>query len=291
MNIHHLELFYYVARHGGISEAVRNIPYGIQQPAVSGQIIRLEEFLGTPLFRRRPFGLTPIGQELYAFIKPFFENLQAMGDKLRGGIAQCIRIGGSEIVLRDHLPGVLQRLQKGFPKLKATLREGYHPQLLHLLQNQEIDLAITLLGGKPPTGITALELFKLPLVLLVPKHSKIKHAQELWQQDRINDTLITVPANEPMWKGFQQGLARLKVDWPTGIEITTVDLIQNYVASGYGIGLSVGIPKAKCHPQVRILPLEGFAPIDFGVLWQGKLTPIMEACIEILKDTAKALMT
>src|SRR5438132_4306060 len=26
MNIHHLELFYYVARHGGISEAVRNIP-------------------------------------------------------------------------------------------------------------------------------------------------------------------------------------------------------------------------------------------------------------------------
>jgi hypothetical protein len=29
---HHLELFYYVARFGGISEAVRNIPYGIQQP-------------------------------------------------------------------------------------------------------------------------------------------------------------------------------------------------------------------------------------------------------------------
>ncbi len=46
MNIHHLELFYYVARHGGISEAVRNMPYGIQQPAMSGQIIQLEEFLG-----------------------------------------------------------------------------------------------------------------------------------------------------------------------------------------------------------------------------------------------------
>ena len=59
MNIHHLELFYYVARHGGISEAVRNIPYGIQQPAVSGQIAQLEEFLGTTLFHRRPFSLTP----------------------------------------------------------------------------------------------------------------------------------------------------------------------------------------------------------------------------------------
>ena len=50
MNIHHLELFYYVARHGGITEAVRNIPYGIQQPAVSGQLIQLEEFLGRPCF-------------------------------------------------------------------------------------------------------------------------------------------------------------------------------------------------------------------------------------------------
>ena len=29
MNVHHLELFYYVARHGGIMEAVRNMPYGI----------------------------------------------------------------------------------------------------------------------------------------------------------------------------------------------------------------------------------------------------------------------
>ena len=38
MNVHHLELFYYVARHGGISAAVRYIPYGIQQPAVSGQM-------------------------------------------------------------------------------------------------------------------------------------------------------------------------------------------------------------------------------------------------------------
>src|SRR6266852_8731749 len=75
MNIHHLELFYYVAKHGGISEAVRNIPYGIQQPAVSGQVIQLEEFLGVTLFQRRPFALTPAGKDLYDFIHPFFENI------------------------------------------------------------------------------------------------------------------------------------------------------------------------------------------------------------------------
>ncbi len=59
MNVHHLELFYFVAKHGGIMPAVRNIPYGIQQPAVSAPVAQLEEFLGVTLFPRRPFALTP----------------------------------------------------------------------------------------------------------------------------------------------------------------------------------------------------------------------------------------
>ena len=30
VNIHHLELFYYVAKYEGITAAVRKMPYGIQ---------------------------------------------------------------------------------------------------------------------------------------------------------------------------------------------------------------------------------------------------------------------
>src|SRR5215472_4238789 len=98
MNIHHLELFYYVARHGGITEAVRNIPYGIQQPAVSGQVAQLEEYLGVVLFQRRPFALTPAGQKLYTYIQPFFANLDNISSELQGGKAQHVRIGASTIV-------------------------------------------------------------------------------------------------------------------------------------------------------------------------------------------------
>src|SRR3954462_2493834 len=86
MNVHHLELFYYVARHGGISAAVRHIPYGIQQPAVSGQMRALEENTGTRLFERSPFRLTPAGEKLFAHVRPFFENLDAVADDLREGV-------------------------------------------------------------------------------------------------------------------------------------------------------------------------------------------------------------
>src|SRR6266480_3004623 len=91
MNIHHLELFYYVARHGGIVPAVRNMPYGIQQPAVSGQIARLEESLGTKLFNRRPFALLPPGIELYEFIA------QKFGETFPAGTL-FVNISGSLII-------------------------------------------------------------------------------------------------------------------------------------------------------------------------------------------------
>src|SRR5215218_11229320 len=85
MNVHHLELFYYVAKHAGISAAVRHIPYGIQQPAVSGQMRALEENTGAQLFERSPFRLTPAGEKLFAHVQPFFENLDAVEADLRGG--------------------------------------------------------------------------------------------------------------------------------------------------------------------------------------------------------------
>lgn len=87
MNVHHLELFYYVARHGGISQAVRNMPYGIQQPAMSGQIIHLEEFLGVTLFQRRPFQLTAAGEDLPVH-RTVFSNINSTADRLRGGVSQ-----------------------------------------------------------------------------------------------------------------------------------------------------------------------------------------------------------
>jgi len=272
-------------------QAVRNIPYGIQQPAVSGQVARLEEDLGVTLFHRRPFSLTPQGKELYDFIRPFFDNLTLTAEKLQGGIAQHLRVAASEIVLRDYLPSILQELKRQFPKLKVSLREGYHPEVVRWLQGQEIDASVGLLGGKPPAGINAMPMFQMPLVLLVPRRSKLTSAQELWRRDRIEETLITVPSNQPICRAFQEGLAKLKVDWFSGIEVSTVEMVQAYVAKDYGIGVTVGVPKAQYHPQVRSLPLEDFGPIPFGVLWQGRRTALLEAFFKGVEKAARGLAT
>ncbi len=290
MNVHHLELFYYVAKHGGISEAVRNIPYGIQQPAVSGQIIQLEEFLGMTLFRRRPFELTPTGLELFNFIQPFFGNLNSVTAKLQGGTAHQIRIGASEIVLRDHLPALIEIVRKKFPQLKLTLREAYQPQLETWLDKREIDLALTLLQEKSPPGIHHLALLTLPLILLVNKSSTVKSADELWKKDRIDEPLICLPANEAIPKNFQRCLATRGIDWFPSFDVTSINLIESYVAGGYGIGLSIAIPRGRLPPNVRAIPLPEFEPVTFGILWRGKPSPLTQAFIDELQVRASQLI-
>jgi len=286
MNIHHLELFFYVAKHQGISEAVRNIPYGIQQPAVSAQVLQLEDSLGMTLFQRRPFRLTPAGEKVFEFIRPFFDGLGPLADELREE-AQQIRVGGSGVFLQDHLPWILQRVREKFPKLRLLLREGHRPDLEASLKQGDIDVATTLLDNKPPAGINALPLLKLPLVLLAPKSSRLKSAEELWERDRIEDTLICLPPTETIPRHFQEGLRRLGVEWSPRIEVNSLALIQTYVENGYGIGLHVGIPKYPLPAKIKALPLLQFEPVILGALWQGKATPIIQALLDATKERVR----
>jgi DNA-binding transcriptional LysR family regulator len=289
VNVHHLELFYYVARHGGIMPAVRSIPYGIQQPAVSSQIAQLEEFLGVKLFNRRPFTLTPEGEKLYGFVQPFFSNLDKVAGELQGGHARHIRIGAATIVLREHLPELFQNVRKKFFGLKMSLREGTPAQLEELLQRDEIDLAVTLVEKKRAPGIHSLPLLELPPVLLVPKNSAIRSAEELWRRDRIDEPLICFPPGEALRKIFEQKLRELGVDWFSGIEASSADLIETYVATGLGLGVSVAIPKKPLSPKVRALPLDGFPPVAIGAMWRGRKTPLLEAFLAELQSRAKQL--
>lgn len=273
MNIHHLELFYYVAKHGGISQAVRHMPYGIQQPAVSSQILALEQDLGVRLFERSPFRLTAEGGELYAFVRPFFDGLEGVGKRLRKRTAPLLRLGAAEVVLRDYLPPFVQHLRSVHPGIQLSLRSGYTQELLRSLLEREIDLAVVPYSGKPPPRVKLHSIVSFPLVLLVPADAPLLDASELWSHGLIDMPLVCLPAQETISRVFQQGLKKRKVEWPCSIEASSVDIITHFVANGYGYGVTIRVPQLVEHPRVRVLPLEGFGAVDMVGLWLGKPSP------------------
>jgi DNA-binding transcriptional LysR family regulator len=287
MNIHYLELFYFVAKHGGIAAAVRNIPYGIQQPAVSGQIAKLEESLGAKLFQRRPFALSPTGLELFEFIKPFFDNIDIVAERLRQNNSPQLRIAAPAIVLHDYLPQILRRVRLKFPAFRLYLHEAARIEAERLLLARDVDLAIMLIDKRSRAGIQVRPLLELPLILLVHRKSKLARAEELWKRDKIEETLVSFARTDPVHACFQRGLQRLGVEWLCGIEVNSAQLIEHYVASGYGIGLTVAAPGFKTPPQLRTLSLSHFPVVVVSVAWSGKLSNIARQLLAELETEAE----
>lgn len=294
MNVHHLELFFYVARYEGITEAVRKMPYGIQQPAVSGQILQLEKFLGVKLFHRRPFALTPAGQELYDFIYPFFSRLDQMTERLQGEENQHLRLAASAAALTHHLPDVLQQLREEFPSLRLTLRDIGASELELALRKQEADVAISVMHRKPGPGIRSEKLIDLRLALLAPETCPVKKFRDITSMatgGRLLLPLISLPSGEPVAELFQRGLTARDLNWEPSMEVSELGLVQNYVARGFGFGVVVDIPGVKWPETVsRVRLPSDFPPLSIGAFHSGDLKPVAKRFIELTADQAKSLV-
>lgn len=268
-------------------EAVRNMPYGIQQPAVSGQLLQLESHLGVKLFRRRPFELLPAGIELYDFVRPFFDGLGPVEERLRTGASLGLRIAAPALALRDHLPRVLQEVRGRFPGLRLSLRSGQQPQVEGWLERQEIDFAITLLEGQGAPGLQHLPLLELPMVLLVPKSSRFRRTEEILAalaDETLEEPLVSITAHELAPRRFREFLEGRSLEWPSRVEVTDLELVEVYVRNGFGIGLGLDIPGAPRANDLRALPIPDLAPLRLGAVWHGAPTAVMTTLLEALRS-------
>jgi len=294
MNIHHLELFYYVAKFEGITAAVRKMPYGIQQPAVSGQILQLEEKLGIKLFNRRPFALTPAGEELYDYIYPFFSGLGEFEEKLRGEEGRHLRLAATASALRNHLPDCLETLKKKEPNLKLSLREVAPSDVHGLVTSQQADVAIGVIGGKMSEGLKSEALLKIPTVLWVPANSVAESWKEFLEKDPYSKTgligrepLIGLPPNEVLQQLFQKEFDRHEVNWPVSVEVNSTDVVRDFVVRGFGVGIGIFIPDRPSPKGVKPLILPNFPPLVIGAMYQGKPKGVVEDFLAIAKAHVK----
>jgi DNA-binding transcriptional LysR family regulator len=288
MNVHHLELFYHVAKHRGISQAARHMPYGIQQPAISGQLRHLEEELGLRLFERTPFRLTAEGRKLQEFIEPFFSRLDPMAKELRASHTPVLHLGAAEVALRDHVPAIVRRLRPRFPGLLLKMRDGFQGQLAEWVENGELDVAIVALGRRPPPRLKCRRLLRIPLVLLVPAKGGARPAETWWQPDAHRLPLISLPATESITTSFQGDLGRRRVRWPVAVEANSLSMITQYVAQRHGVGVSLDVPGLVRQRGVRVCPLPGFAPLEIAALWRAESAPLVAAFVD---ETARHIAT
>lgn len=295
MNVHHLELFYFVAKYEGITNAVRKMPYGIQQPAVSGQILQLEKSLGVKLFNRRPFTLTQAGEDLYDYVYPFFSKMPLVESQLKGEERNTLRIAASATVLKNHLPIVLGVMKKTNPDLRLHLRHVEPAEIEELIQDEEVDLAVTAVAGDPEGNLKMDKLLELSIVMFVPKTFKENTLEELLIDDEyergkvIKYPLVGLGEAQILGKVFNKYMEKRDVHWTTEVQVDSLEVIHEYVLGGFGIGLGIQVPGRKTPEDLKVITLEECPKLNLGVIYQGKLKPLGTQFITHAREAATAL--
>lgn len=287
-NPHHLLLFYYVARHGGISRALPHIGYGIQQPALSGQMLAFEREVGTPLFIRKPFALTAAGQSLYDHVVRFYEPIQGVLAKIRHLAVPSLSIGASELITREYLPGVLTTMREGNPRLQFELFCGTPAELVQALGEGKLDLVIAALP-RPPAGFAHLVVTKLPLVLVRPKSVGLENMPDLTKPGRVSLPLVAAGPGDETRRVFDRELRKRKVEWPVTTTINSIAMVSWLVANSPGFGVSLDLDVLVRGIGVKAERLPGFEAVKIMALWRRKKDPLLLKLVEVITEAARRL--
>jgi len=202
---------------------------------------------------------------------------------IRGEALSRLRLAGPTQVMRNHLPYLLSELENEFPDFQLRLFESDFEHAKSLIERNEIDLAIAVDPGTALTGLRCATLIELPLVLITPKKTRYKNAAAG------KERLISLRSSERIPALFAQTLRKLKHRWPVSLEVSSTDMITNYVSNGLGVGITVRSPGNLFPKEVKVFELKAFPPLPVILVWRGELSGIPLRLKEKLMNRAASL--
>ena len=148
MNLRQALTFLTVAELGTVSKAALRLR--VAQPALSRQIIGLEQELGLRLFDRvgRRLLLTGEGEQLIAGCRLLLNSANSLKEQaqlLRHGDTGVLKIAGSPQHIESVLSHFLHRYAQRYPGVEIKIREGTGSEILTMLERGEIHLGQNLL--------------------------------------------------------------------------------------------------------------------------------------------------
>ncbi len=164
LNYHHLLYFWMVAKEGGITQASKVLH--LAHPTISGQIHRLEETLGEPLFARkgRTLVLTETGRVVFRYADEIFSLGQQLVDTVKGragGQQLKLVVGVSDVLAKSIVHRILEPAFRLEDKVRVICRENRSAEaFLGELAVHAIDV---ILSDTPAGPGTPVKTFSHPL--------------------------------------------------------------------------------------------------------------------------------
>jgi DNA-binding transcriptional LysR family regulator len=242
MNLNCFLTFARVAKLRSLTRAAEQLNLG--QPAVSGQLRQLQDWVGEPLYERtgHQITLTPAGLGLLEYAERLERDYRDVQDyirRLQQVNVGTLRIGSTITIASYYLPRCLVKLQTAYPGLSVYMRTGNTQEIVHGLSG--LDLAF--IEGPVERELLPAPFRMLPwkedeIVLILPRDHEIV--------ERYPETvpLEVFTRYQVIWRepgsGARQvvegALASARIDAPVNIEVMGVAGVKESVRAGLGIG-------------------------------------------------------
>src|SRR5215469_4606438 len=160
MELRHLRYFVAVAEQENVSGAASKLH--VSQPGISRQIHDLEEEIGFLLFERsgKSVRLTAAGKIFFGEARDTLQRTADAVKKARAGLASRaeINVGYAPSATVEILPRALRAFRGSFPGVHVTLHDLSAKEMLPLLLQKKLDIALTVPPRKLPRELDMKEL-------------------------------------------------------------------------------------------------------------------------------------
>jgi len=251
--IRHLIYFREVAQQLHFRRAAESL--GVAQPALSRQIVQLEEALGAPLFlrSRRRVELTAAGRYLAGNVEPLLKQISRLPidvQAIAGGHSGSLKVGFTGLAMATVLPAVLREFQRQRPDVRVELNES--PTAAQVAALRSGDIACGFLHPDSlPEGFQFRQLLKERNGIVLPAEHPLARRRSLRLRDLAEVPFVLFPReNNPSF--YDRTLAAFAT---AGVTPNIVEEIWpranavGLVRSGIGITL-------MCPSEANNLPAE-----------------------------------
>ncbi|WP_035425385.1 LysR family transcriptional regulator [Atopobium fossor] len=168
MNFQSMDYFVALAEEQSFTKAAKRLH--ITQQTLSAHIASLEKELRVKLVNRRvPLSLTASGQEFLSFARRFRNeerDLRHVFDEIAGDKRGLLGVGIASTRGHMIMPDAITRYRNKYPNIRVRIYEGENTELLELLKEGRIDMAVSTISSVQPQLVVR-DLYEENIVLVV----------------------------------------------------------------------------------------------------------------------------
>lgn len=293
MEIRQLRYVEAVARHRHFTRAAAELH--VAQSALSQQVRRLEDELGTKLFERTSRSVVPTeaGAAVAARARELLQGVDALRgevDELKGLLRGRISVGTTLPAGEVDVPATLVAFRDAYPGIELDLHEGTAGDMRGYLTEGRIDAAFSLIDTDPPAAFEYAELSREDIVAVFPEGdapaAASVDAAALGKRE-----LITPRTGSATKAALDEFLAAGGETAPMVLESGDPFFLRVLVASGFGTAILPASLLEREGPSVEARRLDPPVSLRACLVWRRhSQAPAARAFIDFVTARARILV-